>query len=690
MSGASSGDLLHEGGKFGSYDVVRLIGRGGMGAVYKLYSPEDDAYFAAKIMKTPETGDAHVWRRRFANEAAFAMKVEHPNLIRVYDVGEDPDTGLCYIIMDYIDGKSLGKLIRKNGALKVEAAIHVAIDIASALGAAHAAGVVHRDIKPDNILIDSAGEPYLADLGIAKFSSDEGDEVVTHAGAIIGTPAYMAPEQMIDSHNVDCRADIYSLGVVLYEMLVGARPYPKATSMELIAKIVNGERLPNIKKANPSLPRKVASAVMRMVEIDPAKRPQSAEEVIALLKDAIAPKTTIPLASCAAKAKEIVSRNASTLVPSSAILVMACIGIGYVAAVRGCSPGSAASPSTANVGEVVVKERLRESVEKPKDATKAVQGAKSKSAPVLVKAGAPTRGTLDGKVFWVEQGGFKWHYTLVKDGAVLWRNVDESHGDACVEPKPKGKLVVPETVDSHPVVALGALAFKDCSELNEIVLPRTLKRIGKRAFMHCHGLKEITLPPSVESIGLWAFNHCYNLQKVDLGRCRYVEKGLGAFAFSRKLAEITVSADNPAFRVEDGLLYSKNMRKLVGAPPKLEHFRIKEGVEEIGPWAFYASNARDVVIPASVKKIGTAMFYYSNRTRHVAFQGNAPEIVKEMDFTLFGRSPSNLTVYARNGTTGWNAGAKNSNAKPQFWPVGDKDARELKFVSGRPASSKRP
>ena len=232
--GESAGMLLEPGDMLGDYTVEKLLGKGGMGAVYLVRAPGGERY-AVKVM-FPEIADKNPdYRTRFAREAEFAMTLRHKNLIQVYDAGEDPDTGLCYIIMDYVPGGSVKDRLREHGRIPVAEAVSITAQIAIALELAHRHGVIHRDIKPDNIMFDVDGTPKLADLGVAKFTDDEHRTTVTTTGMIIGTPAYMAPEQMMDSHHIDARADIYALGIVLYEMLTGKRPTEGSSAVELLA-----------------------------------------------------------------------------------------------------------------------------------------------------------------------------------------------------------------------------------------------------------------------------------------------------------------------------------------------------------------------------------------------------------------------------------------------------------------------
>ena len=281
--------LLKEGDRFGDYTVVKLLGKGGMGAVYLMRGASGSEY-AVKIMFPDKV--THDLRRRFAKEAEFAIKIRHRNLVSVYDVGEDPETGLCYMIMDYVAGGSLSDLLKRRGRLPIDEAVSIASQIASALEVAHRHGLVHRDIKPDNILFDADGTPRLADLGIAKFDESQ-QSMVTTTGMVIGTPAYMAPEQMLNSHAIDARADIYSLGVVLYEMLSGKRPNEGRTAIELMAKAIKGDPLPDIKTICPELSVAVAHVVSLLCAPKPEVRPQTALAAADILRKAASGKLVL-------------------------------------------------------------------------------------------------------------------------------------------------------------------------------------------------------------------------------------------------------------------------------------------------------------------------------------------------------------------------------------------------------------
>ena len=276
---------LGVGDRFGDCTIVSLLGSGAMGQVYLARSPKGTNY-ALKILH-PELEKRDIdMKRRFLHEAEFAMTIRHRNLVEVRDAGEEPEKGLCYILMEYMPGGSLKDMIDDKGALPIDLAISYVSQIAYALALAHRNGVIHRDIKPDNILFTADGVPKLADLGIAKFLSDSQSSTLTMKGHILGTPAYMAPEQMMDSHHIDARADIYSLGVVLYEMLTGNRPNAGSTLMGLLTKAIKGEPLPDVRKMRPEVSTSIAYVLSLMCAPKPEDRPDSPSVVADLLSRA--------------------------------------------------------------------------------------------------------------------------------------------------------------------------------------------------------------------------------------------------------------------------------------------------------------------------------------------------------------------------------------------------------------------
>ena len=278
---------------FGDCTVKRLLGKGGLGFVYLVHGPDGERY-ALKALRTDVTGTPPDYKQRFAQEANLMMTMRHRNLVCVYDAGEDAERGLCYIMMEYMPGGTLKDRIVKQGALPVADAISIATQVADALSMAHAHGVIHRDVKPDNILFAADGTPKLSDLGVAKLLRGGGEGTETMQGVIIGTPAYMAPEQIIDSSHIDARADIYSLGVALYEMLTGKRPNEGSTVMGMLAKAVKGDPLPDVRTMRPEVSASVAYVLSLMCAPKPENRPGTSRVAADLLVRAAADGLILP------------------------------------------------------------------------------------------------------------------------------------------------------------------------------------------------------------------------------------------------------------------------------------------------------------------------------------------------------------------------------------------------------------
>ena len=266
---------LQAGEPFGNYRIVRLLGEGGFGEVYLAENPLLDRRAAVKVLHTTLAQDPELVRR-FLNEARAASAIRHPNIIEVFDAGVTPE-GAPYILMEFLEGISLQKLLADKGRLRVAHALRIAIQAGSALGAAHAAGIVHRDLKPENLfLVPDAAAPggervKILDFGIAKIrrSGSTGGTLRTQSGLIMGSPAYMSPEQCKDSADVDFRSDIYSFGVIIYEALAGRTPFVAASGTEML--VMHLTATPEPPRLG-GVPTHVAAAIMRALAKERAER----------------------------------------------------------------------------------------------------------------------------------------------------------------------------------------------------------------------------------------------------------------------------------------------------------------------------------------------------------------------------------------------------------------------------------
>jgi serine/threonine-protein kinase len=263
----------------GRYKLEAKLGSGGMSTVYLAKDGTLDRAVAVKVMHR-EMSEQPDQLERFRQEARAVAKLSHPNVVSVIDAGEDG--GHPYIVFEYVEGETLKQRIARLGALDAQEALAYAIEIARGLTVAHARNMVHRDIKPQNVLIDAEGRAKLTDFGISRQLEQDG---MTATGRVLGTTDYVAPEQAM-GHPVDIRSDIYSLGVVLYEMLVGQVPFHADSQVGVAMKHVN-EELPDVQQRRPEISAAAALVVERATDKDPAQRYQQVGEMIDDLSTAL-------------------------------------------------------------------------------------------------------------------------------------------------------------------------------------------------------------------------------------------------------------------------------------------------------------------------------------------------------------------------------------------------------------------
>jgi serine/threonine-protein kinase len=263
----------------GRYKLEAKLGSGGMSTVYLARDTTLDRSVAVKVMHR-EMSEQADQLQRFRQEARAVAKLSHPNVVAVIDAGEDG--GHPYIVFEYVEGETLKQRINRVGALDPQEALAYAIEIARGLTVAHARNMVHRDIKPQNVLIDSEGRAKLTDFGISRQLEQDG---MTATGRVLGTTDYVAPEQAM-GHPADKRSDVYSLGVVLYEMLIGQVPFHADSQVGVAMKHVN-EEMPDVQQRRPELSAAAALVVERATAKDPAERYQEVGEMIADLSTAL-------------------------------------------------------------------------------------------------------------------------------------------------------------------------------------------------------------------------------------------------------------------------------------------------------------------------------------------------------------------------------------------------------------------
>ncbi|NUQ12695.1 MAG: serine/threonine protein kinase, partial [Gemmatimonadaceae bacterium] len=284
----------------GRYTIDREIGRGGMATVYLARDVRHNRHVALKVL-SPELA-AVLGVERFLAEIEVTANLQHPNLLPLFDSGEA--NGLLFYVMPYVQGESLRARLDREKQLPVDEAVRITTAVAGALDYAHRHQVIHRDLKPENVLM-LEGQPLIADFGIALAVSKAGGERITQTGLSLGTPQYMSPEQATGDRVVDGRTDIYSLGAMLYEMLVGDPPHAASTAQAIIAKVLT-ERPASVRLSRPSVPAHVDAAVGKALEKLAADRFNTAREFAEALEGRGAPPVT---ASAAGPARVLAGRG---------------------------------------------------------------------------------------------------------------------------------------------------------------------------------------------------------------------------------------------------------------------------------------------------------------------------------------------------------------------------------------------
>ena len=258
------------------YEILAVVGRGGMGTVYRVKDLELGEEIAVKTLRPEFLADARLLER-FKSEIRLARRITHNNVVRTHDFGEWQ--GIYYLTMEFVEGITVRELIDMRGHLGVPSTLAIGSQLAASLAVAHEHGVIHRDIKPQNLLLDGDGVLKVMDFGVARLA--ERTSGLTEAGLVVGTPAYMAPEQLMGD-DIDARSDLYAAGLVLYECLTGRLPFEAKTAMALIAKALGETPLPPA-QLNPEVPLALSALVLRLLDKRPEGRVQTAQELGQLL-----------------------------------------------------------------------------------------------------------------------------------------------------------------------------------------------------------------------------------------------------------------------------------------------------------------------------------------------------------------------------------------------------------------------
>jgi eukaryotic-like serine/threonine-protein kinase len=314
----------------GQYEIERELGSGGMATVYLAHDVKHDRQVALKVLK-PDLAAA-LGTERFPREVRIAAQLQHPHILPLHDSGEVD--GFLYYVMPFVEGESLRAKLRREGPLPIHDALRILKEVVDALAAAHAHGIVHRDMKPDNVMI-SGRHAMVMDFGVAKAVSAAGGDTLTTVGIAVGTPQYMAPEQAMAEPNIDARADIYAVGVLAFEMLTGEPIFAgKSPQAMLSAHVI--EKPPDVREKRANVPPPLAEAIARCLEKNPADRWQSADELLRALEavpvtasGGLTPTDTRPYAAAKRRAGRI-GRGAWIAIAATVVLAAGALGAWFV------------------------------------------------------------------------------------------------------------------------------------------------------------------------------------------------------------------------------------------------------------------------------------------------------------------------------------------------------------------------
>ena len=262
---------------YGRYQILKELGKGAMGFVFQAHDPQIDRLVALKVLREDRVGGED-FVLRFMKEAQAIGRLSHPNIVTVYDVGRDH--GTIYIAMEYLEGKPFNDVMN-NGQMSLEQIVDIGLQVASTLNYAHEKGIVHRDIKPSNIIFNADGQVKITDFGIARIEDSSATQQ-TQAGDILGTPSYMSPEQ-VKGKRVDGRSDLYSLGVFLYELVVGRRPFLGNNIASTFSSIIQDTPIAP-SQINPSIPKALSDLIVKTLSKNPDERFQTGAAMTDALK----------------------------------------------------------------------------------------------------------------------------------------------------------------------------------------------------------------------------------------------------------------------------------------------------------------------------------------------------------------------------------------------------------------------
>ena len=439
--------------RLGRYELLEELGRGAMGVVYKARDPQIDRLVAVKVLAPApglDAGEAQQHRERFQREARAAGRLAHPNIVTIHDVGEDQ--GRAFLVMEFVEGQTLDRILRTRRLLPLEEVLTIGEQIASGLEYAHRHGIIHRDVKPANILLTREGVVKVTDFGIARITGSE----TTQSGQTLGTPSYMSPEQ-VTGQNLDGRSDIFSLGTVLYEVLSGEKAFPGETLSTIIYRIVHEDPIP-LRRLNPAFPAALETCLQKALTKDPSARYTRATDLAGDLRRAA--EGTVVSAPAAAATESTVTlpaqpppfprRQRRRLVwPALAAGIFAVAVLALILAVWGRASRTLERPTTPPVSQALKKEAAR---------TKARPDEAARREAATPPASATQRGGADDvEMVYVPAGTF---------------TMGDTHGDGEADERPAQRLTVPafwldRTEVTHAQFAAFAKFVRDSGQARE-------------------------------------------------------------------------------------------------------------------------------------------------------------------------------------------------------------------------------
>lgn len=611
-------------GRLNRFEIIRLLGEGGMGQVYLAREPLTDTHVAVKIMK-PQLADDPQAVHRFLTEARHMYRLSHPRILRVLEVSDRKEGP--YYVMPYIAGGNLIAQCKPGEPMSAERISTIARQVAEALAHAHAHGLIHRDIKPGNILLDKEGNAFLTDFGLVRtvFNDSMVDATASH---LEGTAPYMSPA-VARGEAEDTRCDIYAFGAVLYELLAGQPPYTGRTPQMILDQILRGPPLP-VRQVNP----KADPALARIAEGCMARE----------LRDRYASMADV-VADLASAAQGAASRDRqqSRLPKLAALLVAALVVVGVI---------GAATRILSTMGH--------------KEKSPAIVQPGFPPIPTVAEPTAPfdfTCTTNNGEIAITKYTGPGGDVVIPSAiNGLPVTTIEEPAFRACAK---LGSVTIPNSVTK-----VADWAFWGCPNLTSATIAAQSIGTGRSAFQECRNLTSVTISNGVSAIGYWAFGFDERLTNIYIpASVSYV--CANPFHSCTQLKSITVDEANPYYSSKDGVVFNKEQTKLVCFPGgKSGSYAVPSGVTHIGGEAFWNNTlltsitfpnslttieggafdecsglTNNLIIPASVTTLGGRFIRACRGVDAVVVDPANPSYSSSSDGVLFNKDKTCLVAY---------------------------------------------